>query len=210
MKRRAVAIALMAASCGSAALGETDDFDADALIDSLDGARHLYDALARAAARLPMPDRIVYTNIVVNRRIAYADDTALGSNDVWQTPIESLARGRGDCEDIAIAKFFLLLAAGVEPRAVRLLYARWCDESVPGVETPHVVAVARDPFDDPFVLDNLNLIVLPLSQRGDLVPVFSFDRADLWRGISGVRQGAAAQRLPAWRDVLARLAAQMD
>lgn len=210
MRRRAVAIALMAASCGGAALGETDDFDADALIDSLDAARHLYDALAGAAARLPMPDRIVYTNIVVNRRIAFADDTALGGNDVWQTPIESLARGCGDCEDIAIAKFFLLLAAGVEPRAVRLLYARWRDESVPGVETPHVVAIARDPFDDPFVLDNLNLIVLPLSQRGDLVPVFSFDRTDLWRGVTGPRQGDAAKRLPAWRDVLARLSAQMD
>lgn len=210
MKRRAVAIALMAASCGGAALGETDDFDADALIDSLDAARHLYDALARAAARLPMPDRIVYTNILVNRRIAYVDDTALGGNDVWQTPIESLASGRGDCEDIAIAKFFLLLAAGVEPRAVRLLYARWRDESVPGVETPHVVAVARDPFDDPFVLDNLNLIVLPLSQRGDLAPVFSFDQTDLWRGVTGARQGDAAKRLPAWRNVLARLSGQMD
>lgn len=169
-----------------------------------------FDELVREAAALPPLARIAFVNVEINRRIDFIDDAVLGEDDVWLAPFEALARGQGDCEDIAIAKFFLLLAAGFDPQAVRLLYARYHDLSVPGLATPHLVAIAGVPFDDPFVMDNLNLILLPLSQRTDLEPVFSFDRTQVWEGANGRAHGSSVALLPAWRRLLQRMAAQHD
>ena len=44
--------------------------------------------------------------------------------DHWQTPLETLARGRGDCEDHAILKRALLIAAGVDESKVSLVFMR--------------------------------------------------------------------------------------
>lgn len=198
MKRRALAIAAACAPWAAARALTAPDED----------AARAWATLVREAATRPMPERIVFANIAVNRRIAYVEDGVFGTGDAWQTPVETLARGRGDCEDIAIAKFFLLLDAAVEPTRVRLLYARHRDLAVPGVETPHVVAIAWHAGDDPFVLDNLNLIVLPLSQRDDLRPLFSFDRTHLWLGLDGPARGSSAERLPPWRRLLERMARQ--
>lgn len=170
----------------------------------------IFDALVREAASLPPLERIAFVNVEINRRVDFIDDAVFGENDVWLTPFETLARGLGDCEDIAIAKFFLLLAAGVDAAGVRLLYARYRDPSVPGLTTAHLVAIARQPFADPFVLDNLNLLLLPLSQRSDLEPVFSFDRAHLWEGADGPAHGSSPDRLPAWRRLLERMAREHD
>ena len=171
-------------------------------------ARHDFDELAHDVADLPSAERLVFANIAINRLVVLADDLELGAVDIWQTPIEVLARGRGDCEDIAIAKFFLLLAAGANPAEVRLLYARRRSPAMPGLATAHVVALARHPFADPLVLDNLNPIALPVSCRDDLEPVFSFDCAQLWAGVGGPCHGRAPERLHAWGAVLERMASQ--
>jgi predicted transglutaminase-like cysteine proteinase len=176
---------------------------------SLAHVRHDFDALAHAAADLPLPERITFANAAINRLVAYADDTETAGADHWLTPLESLALGRGDCEDIAIAKFFLLLASGADPAEVRLLYAHHRDPAAPGLSAAHVVALARHPYADPLVLDNLTLAALPVSYRTDLQPIFSFDRSQLWAGTCGAFQGRAPARLRLWRDVLARLAEQL-
>ncbi|HET9207522.1 MAG TPA: hypothetical protein VFO28_14875, partial [Burkholderiaceae bacterium] len=108
----------------------------------------------------------------------------------------------------AIAKFFLLLAAGSPPSALRLLYARHRSLALPGVVQAHVVALARQPFVDPLALDSLNPLAVALSQRSDLEPVLSFDRDRVWLGAQGRDCGCAAARLRPWRDLLARIEAQ--
>jgi predicted transglutaminase-like cysteine proteinase len=178
---------------------------ADLAAWALAHARHDFDDLAHDVAGLPPAEGAVFANVAINRLVVLADDLELGAVDVWQTPFELLARGRGDCEDIAIAKFFLLLAAGADPAEVRLLYARRRHPATPGRATPHVVTVARHPFADPLVLDNVNLMALPVSCRDDLEPVFSFDRAQLWAGVNGPCHGSAPERLHAWRALLARM-----
>jgi hypothetical protein len=45
-----------------------------------------------------------------------------GSSEFWQTPKQSLHRGMGDCDDIAIAKFFTLRAMGVPEKNLRLFF----------------------------------------------------------------------------------------
>lgn len=177
-------------------------------------ARADFDALAHAVAALAPAERIPFANVAINRLVVFADDAELGAVDVWQTPLETFARGRGDCEDIAIAKFFLLLAAGTDAAELRLLYARRRDAARPGHVAPHVVALARHPrhprhpLGDPLVLDNVDPALLPLSQRGDLEAVFSFDRTRLWAGVDGPCHGRAPERLRPWRELLGRVVVQ--
>ncbi|WP_237707120.1 transglutaminase-like cysteine peptidase [Pseudoalteromonas sp. BSi20652] len=45
-------------------------------------------------------------------------------NDYWTTPLETLGRGLGDCEDYAIAKYISLRALGVIDDKLRLIYEK--------------------------------------------------------------------------------------
>jgi len=44
--------------------------------------------------------------------------------DLWSSPLATLAAGAGDCEDYAIAKFVALREAGVAPEDLRLVIMR--------------------------------------------------------------------------------------
>ena len=161
--------------------------------------------LAADASCLDLPSRIHWVNVAINNRV---DPTPRAVSDCspphWHLPAETLARGAGDCADSAILKFFLLLASGVAPPAVRLLYAVHRQPDTPGLRTPHLVVLARDPFVDPLALDAINLLAIPLSWRSDLDPVFSFDCHRLWAGAAGPDRGSSVERLRPWRELLAR------
>lgn len=164
-----------------------------------------YDALVRAAGRLPLIDRIDFVNTAVNQRVEYAPDerTADGA-DHWQTPGETLARELGDCEDFAIFKYFALRDCGQPCACARLLYAWRSPTEQPEVRRPHLVLLGGESLADSLVLDNVNRLALPLSQRTDLHPVLSFDAGHLWRGASAERLGSALALLRPWREVIAR------
>ena len=61
------------------------------------------------------PTPIEDINLFWNVNVAYKPDI---KRDYWQAPEETLKRGSGDCEDVAIGKFFDLLAIGKKPRLV--------------------------------------------------------------------------------------------
>lgn len=67
-----------------------------------------------------------------------ADMVRHGSADVWTTPLATLAAGRGDCEDYAIAKLAALREAGIPDNDLRLLIVR-----DPATRDDHAVAAAR-------------------------------------------------------------------
>ncbi|WP_066552238.1 transglutaminase-like cysteine peptidase [Croceicoccus bisphenolivorans] len=72
-----------------------------------------------------MADRIATVNAWVNRRVAYTPDAKLyGKADYWASASETLARGKGDCEDYAIAKMDILAAMGVAREDMYLTIAR--------------------------------------------------------------------------------------
>ena len=53
-------------------------------------------------------------NEYFNRRIRFAEDSAVWSQpDYWATPLETIARGAGDCEDFVFAKYFTLRELGI-------------------------------------------------------------------------------------------------
>lgn len=147
-------------------------------------------------------------NRFFNRHIEFStDEQAWGQLDYWASPLESLHKGRGDCEDYAIAKYFSLLAAGMPMARLRLVYARaQLDE---GAAQAHMVlAYYPGTGGATLILDNLVDEVLPASQRRDLVPVFSFNSDGLWQGVGTVGAGNPLARLTRWRDLLGKVRAE--
>lgn len=146
-------------------------------------------------------------NQFFNRRIAFASDMEVwGQLDYWASPLEMLQKGRGDCEDYVIGKYFSLLAAGVPTSRLRLVYAR---AMVQGVVLAHMVlAYHPTPGAEPLILDSLIGDIRLASRRPDLTPVFSFNTDGLWQGTGELRQGDPVARLSRWREVLAKARAE--
>lgn len=156
------------------------------------------------------PALLAAVNDFFNRRVLFVDDAAVwGQDDYWASPLEMLEKGRGDCEDYAIAKYFSLLAAGVPVARLRLVYVRATVGGTGGVVQPHMVlAWYAQPGAEPLILDNLIGEVRPASRRPDLTPVFSFNSDGLWQGAGGAAAGDPTARLSRWREVLAKARAE--
>jgi len=158
-------------------------------------------------ARLEVADdreRLQVVNQFFNQRIAFVTDHVVwGQEDHWASPLEALAKGRGDCEDYAIAKYASLLAVGVAPARLRLVYvrARMPAGTVPASQAHMVLAYHANPGDEPVILDNLVSEVLPASARADLTPIFSFSSEGLWQGTGSVSAGDPLARVTRWREV---------
>ena len=149
-------------------------------------------------------------NDFYNRRVVFTDDgAAWGVDDHWASPLETLEKGQGDCEDYAIAKYFSLMAAGVPAAKLRLVYVRAAIGGPGGVVQAHMVlAYYVQPGGEPLILDNLIGEVRPASRRPDLTPVFSFNSEGLWQGTAGASAGDPTARLSRWREVLAKARAE--
>ena len=163
-----------------------------------------------AARALDFNRRIAFINVEINQRIEYvADPPSAPGADVWSTPCETLARGAGDCEDFAITKFFLLLASGSPRHGVRLLYARYRRIDLRAAPVPHLVVLARWPLVDPLVLDSTTPLLVALSRRDDLQPVFSFDQSTVWQRVDAVPMSPERSGIRPWRTTLARTGQQL-
>lgn len=151
--------------------------------------------------------RVKRINAFFNRRVEYRDDRDIwGQVDYWATPLEMLNKGAGDCEDYAIGKYLSLIAAGVSPAKMRLVYVR---AEVGGTILAHMVlAYYPEPQAEPLILDNLITDIRPASRRPDLAPVFSFNAEGLWQGVGSTTAGDPVARLSRWREVLTKTRAE--
>jgi predicted transglutaminase-like cysteine proteinase len=173
---------------------------------ALAGARSLLPLVERAA-QVSDAQRLALINDFFNQRIGFREDTETwGRIDYWASPLETLEKGQGDCEDYAIAKYFSLLAAGVPEARLRLVYVR---AMLDGRRQAHMVlAYYSQPDAEPLILDNLQTAVLPAGRRPDLQPVFSFNGEGLWEGVGSASAGNPVARLSLWRDALAKVKAE--
>jgi predicted transglutaminase-like cysteine proteinase len=169
------------------------------------GARALQAAMVPVLA-LNESDQVAAVNSFYNRRIVFKEDAEnWGQNDYWASPLESLNRGEGDCEDYAISKYATLVAMGVTHSKLRLVYVRALIGGPGGVAMPHMVlAYYPSPGGDPLILDNLIHDVRSASLRPDLSPVFSFNAEGLWQGAGPVSAGDPLARLSKWQEVLSK------
>ena len=98
-------------------------------------------AIVDGARTLEGRARLGDVNRAINLKIKPMTDLALyGVEDVWSPPLVTLAKGAGDCEDYAIAKFVALQAAGVSADDLRIVILR--DDIR---EEDHAVVAARRP-----------------------------------------------------------------
>ena len=160
---------------------------------------------------IPELDRLRVINDFFNRNVQFEDDQKLWSvPDYWATPLETMNRGAGDCEDFSIAKYFTLKALGIPASRLRLIYVKaQIGGPASGLSQAHMVlAYYPSPDSEPLVLDNLISDIRPASRRTDLAPVFSFNSEGIWTGPGAKEPSADSTRLSRWRDLLARARAE--
>lgn len=153
-------------------------------------------------------EKIIQINNFVNQKIRIFDDDihVWGKSDYWATPLESLGREAGDCEDYSIAKYFFLRELGVPNEKLRLTYVR---AQVGGpyskiFQAHMVLSYYATPNAEPLILDNLIAEVRIASRRTDLKPIFGFNSQGLWVGGSDKSRGDSSAHLSRWRDLLER------
>lgn len=159
----------------------------------------------------PAPAKLQQVNDFFNRRIRFGEDQEIwGQSDYWATPMETLGRGAGDCEDFTIAKYFTLLLLGISEEKLRLIYvqARLGGANSSITQAHMVLAFYPTPEAEPLILDNLINDLQPASRRPDLQPVFSFNRQGLWQGASGARGAGGPSSLSRWEQLLKRARAE--
>jgi predicted transglutaminase-like cysteine proteinase len=159
------------------------------------------------------PERLKRVNDFFNRQTQFGEDAGIwGQADYWATPLETLGRGAGDCEDFAIAKYFTLRESGVVPDKLRLIYVRAKNGAADNAPTQaHMVLAYYAQADaEPLILDNLIGDIRPASRRPDLVPVFSFNTDGVFTGASAKETTpvAGTGRLSRWEDLLKRARAE--
>lgn len=165
------------------------------------------------ARNLGEAGKLKRVNDFVNGNIAFEDDRSVwDQSDYWATPLETLGKGRGDCEDFAIIKYVSLRRAGIANDKLRLIYVKATLKTPDGpIQVAHMVlAYYTTPGAEPLLLDNLEPRILPATKRADLKPIFSFNSAGLFAGVSGQTKanGDGVGRLSRWEDALARIRAE--
>ncbi|WP_414704500.1 transglutaminase-like cysteine peptidase [Pseudoalteromonas sp. UBA2102] len=147
--------------------------------------------------------QILIVNDFFARNLRYQTDIQLWKqNDYWATPLETLGRGLGDCEDYAIAKYISLRALGVSDDKLRLIYVKAKLAGTNKTQAHMVLGYFATPNAQPLILDSLITKVLPAAKRVDLSPVFSFNSQGLWANNSTKSVASPTARLSRWRKIL--------
>ena len=158
--------------------------------------------------KAPVNDRIAAVNAFFNRLQFIEDRSLWGKEDYWATLAETLMQGGGDCEDLALAKYFTLLQLNIPDNRLRISYTI----SLKFRKAHMVLTYIPDSHADPLVLDTNSNYIFPVSRRPDLVPVYSFNRNGYWlaekqNGWQGQKLGTPSM-LSKWQHVLSRMRMQ--
>ena len=131
-------------------------------------------------------------NRAVNLAIRPISDVAQhGQIDVWSSPLATLARGGGDCEDYAIAKFIALRLAGIAPEDLRIVVMH---DTLHGDD--HAVAAAR--LDGRWLtLDNQRMAMVEDSNVRNYRPTFVIDQHQVMRYVDAPLVAGATGPAPA-------------
>ena len=141
-------------------------------------------AFASGLAGKDQVARLEAVNRYVNDRVRFVDDQVqFGRADVWASASETLRRGKGDCEDYAIAKMQMLRRAGFSDRDLYVVIVRDLVR-----RADHAVLVARAEG-RMFVLDNGTDKLLDTSAVSDYRPIMTFASKGSWT--HGYRREAA-------------------
>ncbi|MBT5935772.1 transglutaminase-like cysteine peptidase [Sulfurimonas sp.] len=110
-----------------------------------------------------------------------SDKKVYSQSDYWATLYEFIGKDAGDCEDYTIAKYYILKELGINPRRLKFTYIIYKSRS--GKKISHMVlSYLKVPkpktTKDILILDNNNRLILPASQRKDIVKVVKMINGD--------------------------------
>ncbi len=148
-------------------------------------------------------------NEFFNRRVRWLEDIDIWrQEDYWATPLETMGKRQGDCEDYSIAKYVTLKEIGVPGSKLRMIYVRARIGRSQITQAHMVLGYYETPTAVPLLLDNLVSSITPATQRTDLDPLFSFNSTGLWTGGSPQSRADPLARLSRWRSVIERMEQQ--
>lgn len=120
-------------------------------------------------------DKLEAVNRYVNARVRFIDDIRqYGTADHWTSAADTLRRGRGDCEDYAIAKLQLLRRAGFADKDLYLVILRDALR-----RADHAVLVVRAEG-RLLVLDNGTDRLIDSYEMPDYRPIVTFSGNQVW------------------------------
>lgn len=129
-----------------------------------------------AGLRRETPMRQVQAvNTFFNRYRYESDQKLWGVKDYWETPMELIVRGAGDCEDYAIAKYFALRALDFKADALRIAIV-----SIPRKTHASHAILLVNLHGEVLVADNL---MKSLGHAWDLAhyqPIYSLNEKTVW------------------------------
>ena len=162
-----------------------------------------WQSLITESMQLSEAEKLQAVNAFFNRHIRYGEDLEVwGQLDYWASPLETLERGAGDCEDFALAKYFTLRLLGIAENNLRLVYS-----TLSSAKQAHMVlGFWSDGGAAPVLLDNLNGEILPITQRLDLQMQFAFGPSQLYRfEQSNLLAVGNSAILPHWQVLMAKM-----
>lgn len=156
-------------------LGETiyDDIWAEAVARPWPSGQPELNAFVTRIRDLPLRERVQQANAWINARVPYAADPTL-IDPHWASLAQTLARGNGEREDIAIAKMQLLTAVGVPRDDVYLVLASDIQRL-----KPDALVVVRD-GDGVYVLSSRQDAFVDEQQVGLYVPIIALGYEGKW------------------------------
>lgn len=144
--------------------------------------------IAAAASGLDPVAKLRLIQQQVNQRVRWAHDLDnMGVADFWANAGETLRRGTGDSEDIAIVKMQALKAAGFDPKDLYISVGRH------KLRGAHVLLLARTTGGF-FVLDDQMQDLMTPNQHGRFTPIMTLGQGISWlhgRRVSGPRIASA-------------------
>lgn len=119
----------------------------------------------------PDREKLEIVNLTLNSFPWISDRNNWNAEDYWATPLETLTKFGGDCEDMAIGKFMMLRMMGVPKQNLELGYVK-----VRQAGESHMVLVwINNSKSESFVLDNLDKTVKSGKEHSDLLAIYLTD-----------------------------------
>lgn len=154
----------------------------------------------------PVEVQLEAVNDYMNEMTWIADSELWKQPDYWATPFETITTFGGDCEDIAIAKYLVLLLLGVPDEHMGFAHV------ITSEKEHHMVLLYRASENDSvLILDNKDADVKAAKERPDLIGVYIFrndgtvftikDEGDARRSVKDTLEN---KRLEKWQTAKAR------
>lgn len=112
---------------------------------------------------------LLRVNNFFNKFVSQSDFDNYGVKEYWASRKEFIIKGKGDCEDYALAKYFTLIEAGIPKEKLKISIVKVKNNS-----DYHIVILYNNKTEK-LVLDNINYKIKPLSHRQDLNLFYTYN-----------------------------------